>query len=120
MAFSPPIAGLVLILEHQYLRVPALFDDFCDNTCTHDKRRPHLNFAGVVDHQDIVELDRGARFGDKPGDVEDLVRLNAILLTTSSNHGKNGIPPYLRDRDLRDRDLSQAQNSILVAAWGSV
>jgi len=98
VSLSPPVAGLVLIFEDEYLRVSALFDDFCDNTRAFHKRRSQLYFAGVIHQQHITELDHGSRFGGQPVNVEGLIGLNAILSATSSNYGVNGIPPWLRGR----------------------
>jgi hypothetical protein len=98
VSMSPPVACLVLVFEHKYLRVPALFDDLRDNPRAFHKRRPHLYLTGVIHQQHITELQRGARFGGQPVNVEGLIGLNAVLLATSSNYGVNGIPPCLRCR----------------------
>jgi len=98
MPVSPPVAGLVLVFEHEYLRVPALFDDFGDNPSAFDKGCPDLYLAGVIHQQHVIELHHRARFGGQPVNVEGLLGLNAVLLATSSNYGVDGMPPCLRGR----------------------
>ncbi len=93
MAAGTPVSGLWLVLEYEYLRTPALLDNLGHDAGALHLRRADLNVAVVSDEQYVLKLDGGADIAGQLVDVDQLIGLDPILLTTGPDYCVDLIPP---------------------------
>ena len=93
MPAGPPELFPALFLEDQDLIVPSLGEDFGLDQRLLEERGADQRIRIVVDQQNLVEADRLARPGVQLLDIQNVSRLDSVLLTARSNDRKHVLFP---------------------------
>src|SRR5581483_1440855 len=87
---TPAVTGLVLVLEDHHFGVATLVQDLCHHASALHQRLAGQNAAVVGEHEHVGHLDGGADLRGQLLHLDDLLWLDAVLLTATTNYCVNG------------------------------